>query len=98
MIPCWGNPDTSTCCLHHLVRVSRYPCRCITVVCITGVGGAISLRGEAIIRNCSFTSNLASDRGLAVSAVGVVNVKVSSFDGNNIICGEGEMMQQIREV
>ena len=35
---------------------------------------------------------MASSSGLAVAAVGYVDIKESSFDGKMFVCGEGEFL------
>lgn len=47
------------------------------------------LGGSSVIRNCSFLSNSASDRGTAVAVVGSASVSGSSFDGNELSCAAG---------
>ena len=62
------------------------------------MGGAIRLGGDATIYDCSFISNKASSSGLAVSVIGSVDIKGSSFDGNVFSCDEGEFMEYILHV
>lgn len=57
------------------------------------VGGALRLGGGTSIRDCAFISNLASSGGLAVAAVGSVEINDSSFRGNVFICGEGTYLR-----
>lgn len=47
------------------------------------------LGGAAVIRDCSFLSNSASTRGLAIAVVGSANISGSSFGGNEVDCGAG---------
>ena len=48
------------------------------------------LGGSAVIRECSFLSNIASTRGLAVAVVGWnANMSGSFFDGNDLSCAVG---------
>lgn len=47
------------------------------------------LVGPTIIRECSFLSNSASVRGLAVVAVRAANISYSYFEGNELYCAAG---------
>ena len=58
----------------------------------------MSLGGSAVVHECSFVSNFAYDRGLAIAAVGVANVTGSSFDGNDFICTAGSYRSEPEEV
>eukprot|EP00752_Nemacystus_decipiens_P013346 g11816.t1 len=53
------------------------------------VGGAMRLGGSAGIWECSFSSNVASTRGLAITVVGSANITRSSFDSNELSCAAG---------
>lgn len=47
------------------------------------------LGGAADIHECSFSSNIASTRGLAVTVAGSANISGSSFDRNELLCAVG---------
>lgn len=48
------------------------------------------LGGSAVIQECSFLSNVAGTRGLAVAVVGwSAIINGSLFDGNQLSCGVG---------
>ncbi|CAN0089674.1 unnamed protein product [Ectocarpus fasciculatus] len=53
------------------------------------IGGALRLGGSADIVNCSFLSNFAYTRGLAVAVVESANINGSSFVGNQLSCANG---------
>lgn len=65
---------------------------------LSGVGGALRLGGITSIRECSFVSNMASDSGLAVAAVGSMEINGSSFHRNVFSCDEGEYLEEVRKV
>lgn len=50
------------------------------------------------IRGCSFISNTASARGLAVTVVGSANISGPLFDGNELSCAVGLYRQDTEEV
>lgn len=54
------------------------------------MGGALRLGGTTSVRGTSFISNVASSSGLAVAAVGTVEMTDSTFDGNVFVCGKNE--------
>lgn len=54
--------------------------------------------GAMVIHDCSFISNTASTRGLAVAVVGSANISGSSFDGNELICPVGSYRLDTEEV
>lgn len=57
------------------------------------------LGGSAVVRECSFLSNRASTRGLAVAVVGwFTNITGSSFDGNDLTCAVGSYRNDTEEV
>lgn len=48
------------------------------------------LGGSAVIQDCSFLSNVAGTRGLAVAVVGwSATISGSVFDGNQLSCAVG---------
>eukprot|EP00752_Nemacystus_decipiens_P005317 g4823.t1 len=56
------------------------------------VGGALRLDGATVIHGCSFLSNAALTRGLAVAVEaldGSTNISTSSFEGNELFCAAG---------
>lgn len=62
------------------------------------MGGAIRLAGETTVLDCSFVANMASNSGLAVAAVGSMEMSGSSFDGNVFSCDEGEYLEEVQKV
>lgn len=56
------------------------------------------LGGAAVVSDCSFLSNFASTRGLAVDVVGSANISGSSFVGNQLSCGHGSYRSDTEEV
>lgn len=62
------------------------------------VGGALRLGGVATVSGCSFTSNMASSSGLAISAVGSVEINSSTFSGNVFLCNKGRFSQDVLQV
>ncbi|CAB1096488.1 unnamed protein product [Ectocarpus sp. CCAP 1310/34] len=53
------------------------------------VGGAMRLGGTVDVRNCSFLSNSATSRGLAIAVVAFANISGASFDRNELYCEAG---------
>ena len=62
------------------------------------VGGALSLGGLDLLEHCSFVSNSASSRGLAVAVVATANTTLLSFDGNELNCEAGSYRGETEEV
>lgn len=58
----------------------------------------MSLGGETDILECSFHSNSASGRGLAIALVGSANISGSSFDGNELYCGVDSFREDNEQV
>lgn len=56
------------------------------------------LGGTAVIDNCSFLSNSATTRGLAVAVVGSAEFSDSSFDGNELVCVAGLYFEESEKV
>lgn len=75
--------------LTHQTRPSIGIQRCV----ISDLGGALRISGVSTMSGCSFTSNMASNSGLAVSAVGSLEISGSSFDGNVFSCEEGTFLE-----
>ena len=65
---------------------------------LTGAAGALRLAGVTTVRDCSFVSNTAYDKALAVLAVGSVEIYGSSFHKNVFLCGEGQYLKKNPEV
>ncbi|CAM9384163.1 unnamed protein product, partial [Ectocarpus fasciculatus] len=55
------------------------------------------LGGETSVAGCSFLSNIAYTRGLAVAVVGSANITGSSFDGNQLSCADGSNRSDTEE-
>ena len=62
------------------------------------VGGALRLAGTTTIRDCSFVYNMATNSGLAVAAVGSVEINGSYFHKNVFSCVEGQYLDEVRQV
>lgn len=62
------------------------------------VGGALRLGGVATVSGCSFTSNMASSSGLAISAVGSLEINGSTFSGNVFSCNKGRFSHDVLQV
>ena len=62
------------------------------------VGGAMRLGGSAVVNNCSFLSNSALTRGLAVAVVGSADISDSVFDGNEFTCAVGSFQEDASQV
>lgn len=62
------------------------------------VGGAMRLGGSAVVNNCSFLSNSALTRGLAVAVVGSAGISDSVFDGNELYCALGSFREDTSQV
>lgn len=56
------------------------------------------LGGTTTVAGCSFLSNIAYTRGLAVAVVGSANITGSSFDGNQLSCADGSYRSDTEEV
>ena len=54
-----------------------------------GVGGALRLGGTAVVRDCSFLFNSATNRGPAIVVVVSPDITGSSFDRNELYCEAG---------
>ncbi|CAM9790765.1 unnamed protein product [Scytosiphon promiscuus] len=61
------------------------------------VGGAMRLGGDALVRDCSFLSNSASTRGLAIAVIWFANISGSWFDGNDLYCAADSYRQDTEE-
>eukprot|EP00752_Nemacystus_decipiens_P012380 g10972.t1 len=61
------------------------------------VGGAMRLGGSAVVINCTFVSNSATSRGLAVNVVGLADITNSSFNRNELYCEAGSYRGDIEE-
>ncbi|CAB1105335.1 unnamed protein product [Ectocarpus sp. CCAP 1310/34] len=57
------------------------------------VGGALQLGGKTNVDGCAFVANSASSRGLAIAAVGFVNISDTLFEGNTFFCQAGEFVE-----
>lgn len=82
-------PETRTSIDAHLLLYNWY---------LLDVGGAARLGGETTVSWCRFVSNKASSSGLAIAAVGSVEMNGSSFRGNVYSCAEGEYLEEISNV
>lgn len=82
-VSCW---PAHTVCIRPDLLLIPYPV-------LPDIGGALRLGGATTIRDSSFVSNLASSRGLAVAAVGSVEIHGSSFRENAFLCREGDYMR-----
>lgn len=51
------------------------------------------LGGTAVVGDCSFLSNSATTRGLAVAVVAPTTMSNLSFDRNDLYCGAGSYRQ-----
>lgn len=56
------------------------------------------LGGATAIHDCSFLSNSATSRGLAVAVVASANITSSSFDRNELYCETGFYREDSEEV
>lgn len=56
------------------------------------------LGGAAVITECSFLSNFASNRGLAVAVIASAEISNSSFDRNELHCAAGSYREDTEEV
>ena len=62
------------------------------------IGGAMRLGGSGAVSDCSFLSNSASTRGLAVAMVRSMNFSGCSFDRNELFCAAGLYGEEAQEV
>lgn len=56
------------------------------------------LGGIGTIRDCSFLSNPASTRGLAIAVVGTASISGAPFDGNDVYCAGDSCRSNAEEV
>ena len=62
------------------------------------IGGALRLGGAALVSECSFLSNSAASRGLAIAVVASATISGLSFERNELFCGAGLYHQDNDEV